>query len=203
MRGAGCLMVGLILGLGAAEATGYTIIRKDGTRFEVPKAPVYEDGQATFEMAGGSRGSIAEDAVDKAATERANQPSDTPEVGGGGSVFTNEALVPSAEENVSAAFTNEDLEGAWGRATEEEAMPAESDAELVGPGARIREIEERVAELKRQLAEVGPGYVDVSGDRVVDPGAVVAEQRRIAAELTEAERDLAEARGKRARKRRR
>ncbi|MFN7974942.1 MAG: hypothetical protein U0166_21755 [Acidobacteriota bacterium] len=53
-------------------ARGYTIVRTDGTTFEAEGPATFEDGKALFKLPSGSKGFMAEDLVDKAATERAN-----------------------------------------------------------------------------------------------------------------------------------
>lgn len=106
----------------AAPTHAYTIVRKDGARFDAQGPPSYKDGQAVFTLAGGSTGSMPESAIDKPATEKANQPASSPKGATKRDVVTNESLSPGGAApggKSKSTFTNDDLKKAEGRSVVE------------------------------------------------------------------------------------
>lgn len=201
----------VIMALGsilAAPSFAYTVVRKDGTKFQTESAPTYKDGQASFTLAGGSKGSVPESGIDKAATAKANP---APDAKG----------TQAPKKEGAAVFTNEDLKNAKGLSdsdgkVEVEGAPdtssADADADFAArhdremaerakgdagssEETRIKELEADVARLEKELADTDPNYVYTKGGRTVDHGTVVARHKQVAEELTAARQALAEARG--------
>ena len=230
----------------ADAALSYVLVRKDGSKIEVDGAPEYRDGQAIVRLPGGSTGSLPEDSIDKAATDKANQaepeseseaavePSKKKSLGesapGGHakSSFTNEDLqksegsvvegsVNTGESNESeeewAKRHDEEMKARYGGGEEEEtpaddqaavdaAMGAEAggDAPPAGgeaaPEEKEETQEEKIARLEQEVDDLRQELADL--DRAIGGGAgdavTVNKRLQTASDLTDKERELAEAR---------
>lgn len=156
------------------SALSYTIVRKDGTKFEAQAAPEYKDGKAIFLLAGGSKGSMAEADVNKAATEKANAaPAGDAKKGKdqGKGVVTNENLAASPKSmpkgGGKSSFTNEDLAKAEGKATVEgsvdTAQPGEA-APADGADDWAKRHDEEMARIAEQRKKATEGGDDAEKD---------------------------------------
>lgn len=132
-----------LLLLAAGPCLGYTIVRKGGRRLEVLAPPEYHDGTVYFRVLNGMGGFMAEEDVDRAATERAN--AQKPHARG--SRGKADTPPPAHERRV---YTNEDLAKAVGLAVCEGHVTAE------GKDGPLVEREEAAAPAVWETTEADP-----------------------------------------------
>ncbi len=201
----------------ASAAFSYTVVRKDGGKFETQNPPTYRDGKVIFTLPGGSKGSMPEASIDKAATEAANRADEKP-AKTQKKVATNESLAKSQQETKKTVFTNNDLANAkgvsvmegtvtydagddeeWAKKHDEEMAKLRGEKPATGSSVQqsqepeptpLQKAQKKVDDLRAKLVELDRTLANSAGDAVT-----VNQRLQTAADLKQAEEELREVSG--------
>ena len=101
------LVAALVMAFGAASASAYTIVMRDGRRVEIPDKFTVTNSTVTYEVGSGFQVTMQLNTVDIAATERANN---EPKGAFLSRANTPATVEPAPQTNARRSITNADLE---------------------------------------------------------------------------------------------